>query len=254
MYFTCSFDDGDTSDKRLAILMQKYGIKGTFYIPKYCELAKKNLNEAEIREISNYIEVGAHTINHPVLTQIEDSLAKIEIINSKNWLEAVIGKEVKCFCPPTGRFNNFHKLVTKEAGYSLIRTVEMLQFSNFDITDNSIFTILPTTFQCYNHSQKSYFKNAIKRMNFSKVIELQKVYNKSWLQMAINYINFVIQKEKSMNEKNLFIHLWGHSWELDKYNLWDELESFFMMLSNIDEINLKFCTNSELVLAIQENG
>ena len=108
IYFTCSFDDGHITDMRLAELLGKYNLKGTFYMQKACNIFSSSLTESQIRELSGSIEVGGHTMSHQVLTHISYDKAQLEISNCKKWLEDVTGKAVSSFCPPVGRFNRHH--------------------------------------------------------------------------------------------------------------------------------------------------
>ena len=39
-----------------------------------------------------------------------------------------------------------------------------------------------------------------------------------------------------------YFHLWGHSWELDEYDLWEELDRFLFLLCLL---GARFVTNSE---------
>ena len=245
IYFSCSFDDGDVADMRLADLMKQYNISGTFYIPKNCNLVKKSLNDNQIKMLSSNFEIGGHTIHHSVLTNINNNTSQAEISDCKKWLEDVTGKNVNAFCPPRGKFNAEHVSMIANAGYDILRTVEMLQTKKIKHDRNTALTILPTTTQVFNHSMSAYIKNATKRLNINLLIECIKTYNSSWKKMATN------QLQKLMHTENTFryFHLWGHSWEIEKYNLWNETEDFFKKISSTE--NIISCTNSELVFAIK---
>lgn len=68
------------------------------------------------------IEIGAHTVTHPILTSLEDDDARIEIGAGKQQLEALIGKPVRLFAYPNGKvgkdFNERHVAMVREAGYT----------------------------------------------------------------------------------------------------------------------------------------
>lgn len=243
IYFTCSFDDGDVADLRLAELLKKYDLKGTFYVPQECCLVNKSLSEWEIKELATLVEIGGHTISHQVLTETNLQKAKAEIKNCKNWLENTIGKQIHAFCPPTGRFTREHISFQKEAGFTSMRTVEMLSFSIQKIKVDAEFVVLPTTCQVYNHKKTAYLKNCVKRMNFSQYPVISRLYNNNWQAMSQSYISY-LNKLSVAEDVEYYFHLWGHSWEIEKYSLWNSLESFFMSLKEIDGIIA--CDNSEL--------
>lgn len=250
IYFTCSFDDGDVADLRLAELLLKYNLKGTFYIPKTCNLVSKSLSEPQIHHLSNVVEVGGHTMSHRVLTHITYEKCRSEIFNCKAWLEDTTGKPVHTFCPPTGRFNNRHISLQKEAGFTSMRTVEMLRYS-LKINEAKEFIVLPTTIQVYNHAQSSYLKNSLKRFQINSCIEVFKRYHSEWQVMGAKFID---QINQGLGNKgtDYYFHLWGHSWEIEKYSLWHSLEIFFKNINAMP--NMIFCTNSELAEIIRLHG
>lgn len=241
LYFTCSFDDGDIADLRLAELLIKYNVKGTFYIPQTCNLVSKSLSEFQIQKLSEKFEIGGHTMTHQILTNISIKKAKDEIGNCKKWLQDVTGKEIKSFCPPTGRYKRDHIEIQRDCGFKTQRTVEMLSYS-FKASENiQNFISLPTTIQIFNHNSVSYLKNLLKRFNFTHFYAFEKNYSSQWEQMSQNYFNYINSEE---SRENLFFHLWGHSWEIEKYSQWNKLEDFLKFISSFQDI--RFCSNSEL--------
>ncbi|HCY63350.1 MAG TPA: polysaccharide deacetylase [Oxalobacteraceae bacterium] len=69
----------------------------------------------------NGIEIGAHTITHPILKNLDNQNACNEIFESKRQLEAVIAKPVNFFAYPNGKagvdFDERHTKMAKDAGY-----------------------------------------------------------------------------------------------------------------------------------------
>jgi peptidoglycan/xylan/chitin deacetylase (PgdA/CDA1 family) len=68
------------------------------------------------------IEIGAHTVTHPILTSLDDGSAKTEIIGSKEELETLLGKPVRLFAYPNGKvgmdFNDTHVAMVRASGYA----------------------------------------------------------------------------------------------------------------------------------------
>ncbi|NQU77590.1 glycosyltransferase, partial [Candidatus Falkowbacteria bacterium] len=121
-FFTTSWDDGNILDLRISKLLDKYGIKGTFYIPK--DYYQKTLTDKQIKEIAINQEVGAHTLNHVDLTGVDFSEARQEIEGSKKYIETLIGKPTKMFCYPKGRFDDNIKEAVRSFGFLGARTIE----------------------------------------------------------------------------------------------------------------------------------
>ncbi|MCD2519389.1 polysaccharide deacetylase family protein [Massilia sp. G4R7] len=67
------------------------------------------------------IEIGAHTVTHPILTSLDDSAARSEIVAGKQQLEAILGKPVRLFAYPNGKvgmdFDQRHVAMVREAGF-----------------------------------------------------------------------------------------------------------------------------------------
>ncbi len=66
----------------------------------------------EMRE--NGIELGAHTVNHPVLSKLEPSLVKEEIKSSLEEIEQKTGVKPISFCYPVGKRESFNKNIGRE--------------------------------------------------------------------------------------------------------------------------------------------
>ena len=68
------------------------------------------------------MEVGAHTVSHPILARIDRTTAKREIEESKRRLEQITGASVSTFAYPNGRpgkdYGREHVEVVREAGYA----------------------------------------------------------------------------------------------------------------------------------------
>jgi peptidoglycan/xylan/chitin deacetylase (PgdA/CDA1 family) len=69
----------------------------------------------------NGMEIGAHTISHPILTSLDDDSARFEIATGKHQLEALIGKPVRLFAYPNGKvgqdFDARHVEMVRQAGF-----------------------------------------------------------------------------------------------------------------------------------------
>jgi peptidoglycan/xylan/chitin deacetylase (PgdA/CDA1 family) len=67
------------------------------------------------------IDIGAHTVSHPILTALQAEDARREIIDGKSQLEAIIGAPVTLFAFPNGRpgvdYDRRHVDMVAEAGF-----------------------------------------------------------------------------------------------------------------------------------------
>jgi peptidoglycan/xylan/chitin deacetylase (PgdA/CDA1 family) len=75
---------------------------------------------------SDLISFGAHTVTHPLLSQIDSSEMRAEIDDSKRCIEAALGEEVTSFAYPNGAPSDFNEQVAaivREAGMKLAFTM-----------------------------------------------------------------------------------------------------------------------------------
>lgn len=67
------------------------------------------------------VTIGAHTVSHPILARVEEQQARSEMIQSKQRLEAIIGRKVDLFAYPNGKpgtdYTATHVQLAREAGF-----------------------------------------------------------------------------------------------------------------------------------------
>ena len=222
-YTTTSWDDGNPSDLRVAELLIKHGLRGTFYVPMSAKTG--GMTAAQIRELSSGFEIGAHTVHHAVLTEVPPEQARREIADSKSWVEDMIGRPCHMFCPPTGAFFRRHLELIQRAGFIGLRTVELGALDLSRTRENLV--IMPTTVQAYPHGWAAFARNAMKRMafvNFWRIVIHGRTTD--WPELTRRMLHL------ARNNGGVF-HLWGHSWELDEANHWTRLDAALRMMKEI---------------------
>lgn len=228
---TTSWDDGHVLDMKLAALLQKYGLKGTFYIsPLDRQMTPEDrLTPDQILDLSKSFEIGAHTMTHPDLTRLSDTEVEKEILESKIYLEKIIGKPVVSFCYPSGWYENRHVATLRKLGFLLARTVKRF---TFHLSDNSL--QMATSIHAYNHWSDFWNILVFTRFNLLKFLQ----YYRHWDDLAIAMFERVLKKGE-------IFHIWGHSWEIDRNNDWTKLERVFRYISG--RSNLSYISNKEII-------
>lgn len=240
IFFTSSWDDGHLLDSKLANLLTAYNVRGTFYIPKVYKADALSLEQ--VKDLADKHEVGAHTLTHPDLDKIEEKQLKEEIYGSKKYLEDLLNKEVPMFCYPRGLLTEQVKRVVKEAGYLGARSTQKFCFQRPTNLFEFGVSIHVYPFPFRKKDQHSYLIN--KHLfdpllkNYKKIGQLGLSINSFWSlsNLLRNALEYAIYKGE-------IFHLYGHSWELERYGLWEELEKFLSDIQKKD--NLTFLTNSE---------
>jgi peptidoglycan/xylan/chitin deacetylase (PgdA/CDA1 family) len=82
------------------------------------------MTDEQVRTLARAgIEIGAHTINHPILASIDDATARQEIFDSKRRLEEITGAPIRSFAYPNGKpeqdYKRVHVQMAREAGFEL---------------------------------------------------------------------------------------------------------------------------------------
>ena len=126
---------GNETEKRAAISTLLSAVK---YLPiavrlervaRIAEAAEAELppspmmTAAQVKRIADAgMEIGAHTVNHPILTQLDEVEAGTEIRDGKARLEALIERPVELFAYPNGRpgkdYDARHLKILAELGFT----------------------------------------------------------------------------------------------------------------------------------------
>ncbi len=77
----------------------------------------------EAREMqANGIEIGSHTLTHPILTCISDERLSLELQESRSRLEEVLRRRIEQFCYPNGDHDERVRREVAQAGYRIAVT------------------------------------------------------------------------------------------------------------------------------------
>jgi len=214
--FTCSIDDGHPSDMKMAELLSRHRLNGTFYIPITNRERRDVLSHGAIREIADVFEIGSHTHDHCYLTSLPPGQAQSQIIDGKHRLEEILGKKVAGFCYPGGKYDPGHRNMVESAGFRYARTTMNLCFA-----PGSDPFRMQTTLQFYPHDWTVYVGNYIRNGNWSGRIDGLMVALKpnDWMTRLYCLFDWAATH-------GLSFHLWSHSWEIDRLDAWQELSDF----------------------------
>ncbi len=232
---TTSWDDGHPLDLRLADLLSRYGLPATFYVPR--ESGRPGLDSAEIGRLSARFEIGAHTLDHRTLDQLDDHEARQQLSGSRNWIEDLTGKPCRVLCFPAGKFRRQQLRLVRDEGFLSARTVELLS-TDFPLRVEGL-ALISTTVQVYPHSSLAYFRNSLKRRSLLNLVHASAfLYRRDWCELALHLL------QRTLQHGGVF-HLWGHSWEIEQERQWDRLEELLAVIAaNKDKVTM--VTNAEL--------
>lgn len=227
---TFSYDDSVRQDERLAELFHKYGLKATFNVNSqrlgavgtYTEpgvdkvVDRSRILPEDVARIYKGHEVAGHTLTHPILLNCTDEEVIRQVEEDRKALSQMVGYEVVGFVYPGGAPNHderVERLIREHTGVKYIRAIE--DSNGFDISED-LYRFRPSVFHGYT----------------DRMFEL----GKQLLEMK--------------PDKPQLLYVWGHSYELDLFDMWDELEEFCKMMSGRDDIF--YGTNREVLLGSWE--
>jgi peptidoglycan-N-acetylglucosamine deacetylase len=234
---TTSWDDGHPLDLRVAELLATYSVKGTFYVPiHYAAIPRMTCQEiVELRRLG--MEIGSHTMTHPLLHRLPDNAVLCELIESKKYLEDLLGEAVDSFCYPEGKFSSRQIPLLREARYKLARTTVGFR-TNLDFDP----LLMPVSFQFWRHSRHTLLRHELIQGNLRGTFD--------WLRLwgAPNDLTALTEVLlRHVGSVGGVLHIWGHSWEIEEGRLWRQLEETLKLVSEFTSV--RCATNSEVLKA-----
>ena len=232
-FVTFSVDDGHPLDMRTADLLQKYGLKATFYIPAR-NAEREVMPESQIRDLSRNFEIGAHTLNHVRLAGLPRQQMRAELQDGKRWVEDLTGKPATAFCYPGGKFDNDVLAEVEEAGFVGARTC-MFNLTSFP---KNPFLWGVSTHAC-SHPALIQVRHALLEKNFSGAWNFVTAYR-----AATDWLDHFQAGLKHVSEQGGVAHLYFHSWEIEELKDWAKLETALATVAKMT--TLRRITNGEL--------
>ena len=219
MIFVTSWDDGPVADMRIAELLDRHGLAGTFYVPIDNGKYAPRLSNSNLRELDNRFEIASHTLNHTRLHNLANKRVEEEVKGGKIGLEDILGHSVDGFCYPGGHITPYVINCLRKNGIRYARTIENLCLD----VGNDPFRV-PTTIQLYpNRKKQIYFRNYIRRGNFMNrwgcFMRAMTTNGSLW--------DLLDRFAEDCYKKDGVLHIWGHGWEVENFDLWEELDAFF---------------------------
>ncbi len=221
---TFSYDDGKEQDRRLASLFNKYGMKATFNL-NGMQLRLNDFTKADIQEIylSKGHEIAIHGLNHRANGNLRPIEGIRDVLDCRLELEERCDRIIRGMAYPDtgitlmGNFTTYEKIKNylSELDIAYARTLGK---------DNNDF-LLPADFHAWMPTAHH---------NNPKIME----YIDEFLNLDISTKAYHARRVPRL------LYIWGHSYEFDRNDNWEHIESICQKLSGNDEI--WYATNIEI--------
>ena len=213
---TTSFDDGVVHDRRVIEAFNEWGLKGTFNLNSAHLLrtgkpaldSSGYIDACEVAGLYRGHEVAVHTATHPSLTMLDASQIIAEVMEDRKALEDLVGYSVRGMAYPYGTYDKRVIDILRQLGIVYARTVENSE-PCFPPAEPLAWASTAHMF----HNQPGPIDERFKQYYDSKY------------------------------SRGVFC-IWGHTYEFDRANRWQDLEKLFKPLSGKPDV--WYCTNIEL--------
>lgn len=221
---TFSYDDGVKQDERLIRIFDKYGLKGTFNINSELLGTQHMLStdtwsvdhsEVEAKDVQRIYkghEIAVHTLTHPNLTTVDEKEIIRQVEQDRENLENMADYPVVGMAYPCGGINNNEftaKTIKENTKIQYARTITSSY--QFDLQEK-LYQFNPTVYHLETERMKD---------------------------LALQFIEL-------KPEKPMLFYIWGHSYEFDINDSWNQFEEFCKLISGHDDIY--YGTNREVLL------
>ncbi|WP_342420925.1 polysaccharide deacetylase family protein [Paenibacillus sp. FSL E2-0178] len=203
---TLSWDDGRIHDRRLVEIHNRHGLKGSFHLNSGFFGNEGYITEDEVAALYQGHEISAHTSTHPFLSMTPREGIAEEILKDRRHLEAIAGYPVRGMSYPFGDYSDQVLSVLPALGIEYSRTVK--SHGSFSLPDN-LLAWHPT---CHHRDMLALGKQFLKEQPRFSHMQL--------------------------------LYVWGHSYEFNDNDNWEELEQFAAMMGGHEEI--WYATNIEI--------
>lgn len=145
-----TFDDGYADNYEYALpVLRQYGLTASVFVVagwvgRECGWRKPGqrnatlMNWEELRAWQSAgMEVGAHTMHHPKLSQLTEAQIREELSDSKQLLEENLHTEVSVLCYPYGDFDLRVQRIAQEVGF----TAALAIFEGVSLTRNDRYAL-----------------------------------------------------------------------------------------------------------------
>lgn len=114
------------SEEARDALIDRLAFELSVNLPERPPVEYSAINWAQAREMADAgVEIGSHTLTHPILTGLSDERLRHEVGLSRDRIQNALRRKVETFCYPNGDYDSRTRREVARAGYELAVTTEV---------------------------------------------------------------------------------------------------------------------------------
>lgn len=220
VFVTTSWDDGLRSDLRLVELGQKHRIPMMLFASP-AHTNGKSMTSAELRDVARVVEIGSHTLTHVAIDNCDRAAARERVSAGRSVLEDTLGRPVPHFALVGGRYTS----ANLQEISPLVSSVRSTHAFNFHRPQGGLIKpSLQIRFDGRTHPLKMLWE-AYSRLSLPQALRV--VFRIASGEGQHDMLSAV---PSLCGSHDIYLHLWGHSADVDRCGAWDALECLFSVL------------------------
>src|ERR1035437_7010334 len=222
VFFTTSWDDGLRTDLPLVELGQKHRIPMMLFVcPRHPN--GKAMTSGELRQVANGAEIGSHTLTHTPIDHCSPAVAREEVLAGRVFVEGTLGRPVPHFALVGGRYSSAN-LNAIAALFDSVRSTHAFNF--FRPAHGALIKpSLQVRFDGRTHPPKMLWE-AFMQLSFAGLLRVA-----SRVAVGQRQHDMLAIIPEICAAPEIYLHLWGHSEEIEECDAWRDLESIFSVLN-----------------------
>lgn len=195
---TFSYDDGQIFDRRLVEIFNRYGLKAAFHLNSGILDREGFVTAEELVQLYEGHEIACHGVMHEYPTHLAKEQLVQEFYRDRLFLEEKTGRIIRGCSYAFGQYDGLVVKTLESLGFAYSRTVEST--GDFRVPENFM-RWAPSV----HHNDA--FGELVKRF----------LHTPEYMKLPLLYV-------------------WGHSFEFERENTWEQMESFCGQVSGQENI------------------
>jgi peptidoglycan/xylan/chitin deacetylase (PgdA/CDA1 family) len=222
IFFTTSWDDGLRTDLRLVELGQAHRIPMMLFVcPAHAN--GRAMTSAELCEVARVVDIGSHTLTHVPIDDCTPAVARERVVSGRAVLEATLGRPVPHFALVGGRYTSVN-LQAIGSSFESVRSAHAFNFRR-PVQGDLIRPSLQIRFRGRTHPLKMLWEawTRLSLRGFARAA--------TRIASGDGQHDMLPIVPTLSSAREIYLHLWGHSEDIEKSGAWDELASLFAVVN-----------------------